>query len=147
MRTGTLDEAQHLVWPVHAAGWDVHLGMFLLSQFRNMDLLRYISYFKAPATDGYLLPTLIRVSSRCHTELFCFRMEHLKRKKRKYVIISKACGGSDRNDLTANCSQQQCGIQLGLGKFIEKCTILTHKMPTNRFVMSYNSRNCYANSA
>lgn len=139
------------------------LGMFLLSQFRNMDLLRYISYFKSPGRQMITyFPLWYESAPRCDTdELFGFRMEHLKRKKRKYVIISKACGRSDRNDLTANlqpaavwnttwAGQIHREMPLNIPHVIEikeaSLNYLHIKCPQNdlnRFVMSYNSRSCW----
>lgn len=54
-RTGTLDEAQHLVWPVHAAGWDVHWGSSFSDSLQRGHVEVH-SIFILLTRDDYLLP-------------------------------------------------------------------------------------------
>lgn len=54
MRTGTLDEAQHLLWPVHAS----RMGCFSSAGLQRGHVPVH-SMFSIPTADDYLLPTVI----------------------------------------------------------------------------------------
>lgn len=67
MTTGTLDDAQHLVWhAVHAAGWVVHWRCFF-SAASQRGHVQVHSMFSIPTADDYLLPT---VKAHTHVPLW-----------------------------------------------------------------------------